>query len=93
MVTARELTQTLRARSAERRAKAEVRAERLRAPLPKAASMLVTHYQARRVVLFGSLARSFRYAVKISSDSPSFSPMLAGNSGHSRRITVVRGRR
>jgi len=56
MVTARELTQTLRARSAERRAKAEVRAERLRAQLPKAASMLVTHYQARRVVLFGSLA-------------------------------------
>ena len=56
MVTARELTQTLRARSAERRAKAEVRAERLRAQLPKAASILVTHYQARRVVLFGSLA-------------------------------------
>jgi predicted nucleotidyltransferase len=56
MVTARELTQTLRARSAERRAKAEVRAERLRAQLPKAASMLVTHYHARRVVLFGSLA-------------------------------------
>jgi hypothetical protein len=34
MVTARELTQTLRVRSAERRAKAEVRAERLRAQLP-----------------------------------------------------------
>jgi hypothetical protein len=52
MVTARELAQTLRARSAERRAKAEVRAERLRAQLPKAASMLVAHYQAMRVVLF-----------------------------------------
>ena len=49
-VTARELTQPLRARSAERRAKAEVRAERLRAQPPKAASMLATHYQARRVV-------------------------------------------
>jgi hypothetical protein len=34
MVTARELTQTLRARSAERRAKAEGRAERLRGQLP-----------------------------------------------------------
>jgi predicted nucleotidyltransferase len=56
MVMARELTQTLRARSAERRAKAEVRAERLRAQLPKAASILIAHYQASRVVLFGSLA-------------------------------------
>ena len=36
--------------------KAEARAARLRAQPPKAASMLVTHYQARRVVLFGSLA-------------------------------------
>ena len=56
MVTARELTQTLRARSAERRAKAEVRAERLRAQLPTAARILIAHYQASRVVLFGSLA-------------------------------------
>jgi hypothetical protein len=84
MVTARELNQTLRARSAERRAKAEVRAERLRAQLPKAASLLVAHYQARRVVLFGPLGRSFRYSVKILSDSTSFFPMLAGNSGHAR---------
>jgi uncharacterized protein len=56
MVTARELAQTLRARSAERRAKAEVRAERLRAQLPKAARILAEKYQASRVLLFGSLA-------------------------------------
>ena len=56
MVTARELTQTLRARSVDRCARAEARADRLRAQLPKAASLLVTRYQARRVVLFGSLA-------------------------------------
>jgi antitoxin YefM len=41
VVTARELTQTLRARSAE---------------LAKAASILIAHYQASRVMLFGSLA-------------------------------------
>jgi len=56
MVTASDLAQTLCARSAERCAKSEARAERLRAQLPKAASMLVTHYHASRVVLFGSLA-------------------------------------
>jgi predicted nucleotidyltransferase len=56
MATARELTETLRARSAERRAKGEARAERLRAQLPQAANMLVERYQASRVLLFGSLA-------------------------------------
>ena len=56
MVTARDLTQTLHARSAKRRAKAEARAERLRARLPDAARLLLEKYQASRVVLFGSLA-------------------------------------
>jgi predicted nucleotidyltransferase len=56
MVTARELAKTLRARSAERRAKADVRAERLRAQLPTAAHLLVANYKASRVLLFGSLA-------------------------------------
>jgi len=56
MVTAENLARTLRARSAERRAKAKVRAERLCAPLPRAATLLVERYRAGRVVLFGSLA-------------------------------------
>jgi predicted nucleotidyltransferase len=43
-------------RSAERRAKAKVRAERLCALLPQAATLLVERYRAGRVVLFGSLA-------------------------------------
>ncbi|MBN2576774.1 MAG: nucleotidyltransferase domain-containing protein [Deltaproteobacteria bacterium] len=55
MVTAQDLARTLRARSAERRAAAEARAERLRAGLPRAAKLLAERYHARRVVLFGSL--------------------------------------
>lgn len=56
MVTAQDLARTLRARSAERRARAKVRADRLCARLPPAAALLVDRYGARRVVLFGSLA-------------------------------------
>lgn len=56
MVTAQALAQTLRARAAERRAKALVRAERLCALLPRAATLLVDRYRAERIVLFGSLA-------------------------------------
>ncbi len=56
MVTASELARTLRARSAERHAKAEARAKRLRGKLPLAASLLVERYRASRVILFGSLA-------------------------------------
>jgi predicted nucleotidyltransferase len=56
MVTAQDLVQTMRARSAERRVKAEARAARLRAHLPQARQLLIEQYQASRVVLFGSLA-------------------------------------
>jgi predicted nucleotidyltransferase len=56
MVTAQQLAQTLRARSANRRAKADARAERLRLLLPQARQLLVERYRASRVVLFGSLA-------------------------------------
>ena len=56
MITASELAQTLRRRSAKRHAQAEVRAARLRALLPEARAILTGRYQAKRVVLFGSLA-------------------------------------
>ncbi len=56
VVTASELAQTLRRRSAERHAQAEVREERLRSLFPQARTLLIERYQARRVVLFGSLA-------------------------------------
>jgi predicted nucleotidyltransferase len=56
MATAQELAQTLRERSAEQQARADLRAQRLRAQLPKAARLLAERYQAKRVVLFGSLA-------------------------------------
>jgi uncharacterized protein len=56
MVTARQLAETLRARSADRRARADARAERLRILLPEARQLLVERYRASRVVLFGSLA-------------------------------------
>jgi len=56
MVTAQDLARTLRARSAERRARAKVRADQLCARLPPAAALLVERHGARRVVLFGSLA-------------------------------------
>jgi hypothetical protein len=56
MVTAQDLAKTLRARAAARRAKAEVRAERLLTLLPQAAKLLAERYRASRVVLFGSLA-------------------------------------
>jgi predicted nucleotidyltransferase len=56
MATAQELAQTLRERSAEQQARADRRAQRLRAHLPRAARLLTERYQAKRVVLFGSLA-------------------------------------
>ncbi len=56
VVTASELAQTLRRRTANRRAQAEVRAARLRTLLPQARALLTERYQAKRVVLFGSLA-------------------------------------
>jgi predicted nucleotidyltransferase len=56
MVTAQDLARTLRARSAERRARADARAVRLRQLLAPAAKLLVQRYHADRVLLFGSLA-------------------------------------
>ena len=56
VVTASELAQTLRRRSAKRHAQAEVWAARLRTLLPEARAILLERYHARRVVLFGSLA-------------------------------------
>ena len=56
MATAQELAETLRARSGERRARAEARAARLRGQLATAARMLVDRYGASQVFLFGSLA-------------------------------------
>ncbi len=56
MVRAEDLAQTLRARSAERGARAKLRADRLRALLPQAASLLTKRYGASQVALFGSLA-------------------------------------
>ncbi len=56
MVTGQDLAKTLRARSAERRARAERRADGLRARLPEAARLLAERYRAGRVILFGSLA-------------------------------------
>jgi predicted nucleotidyltransferase len=56
MVTAQDLARTLRARSAEQRSRAKLRADRLCALLPQAATLLVDRYRAGRVVLFGSLA-------------------------------------
>jgi predicted nucleotidyltransferase len=56
MVTAQDLVQTMRVRSAERRVKAEARAAHLRSRLPASQKLLVQQYRARRVVLFGSLA-------------------------------------
>ena len=56
MVTAEQLAETLRARSANQRVRADARAERLRMLLPKARQILVERYLASRVVLFGSLA-------------------------------------
>ena len=56
MVTAQDLARTLRARSAERRARAKLRADRLCARLPEAVALLVERHRATRVVLFGSLA-------------------------------------
>ena len=52
MVKAHELVQTLRARSAKRRGRADARAARL----PQASKLLFEQYHACRVVLFGSLA-------------------------------------
>lgn len=56
MATALDLAQTMRARSAQEQARAELRAQRLRGLLPQAKRLLVERYQARRVLLFGSLA-------------------------------------
>ena len=56
MVTAQQLAETLRERSAKLRARADARAERLRIQFPQARQILVERYQASRVVLFGSLA-------------------------------------
>jgi uncharacterized protein len=56
MDTAQHLARALRERSAERQARADLRARRLRELLPRAAGLLVDRYQARRVLLFGSLA-------------------------------------
>jgi predicted nucleotidyltransferase len=47
----------LRRRTAERRARGEARARAIRALLPEAKRLLVERHGARRVVLFGSLAR------------------------------------
>src|SRR5512135_2183404 len=55
MVTALDLAQTLRRRSAKRHAQAEVRTARLRQRLPEAKTVLMQRYHAKRVVLFGSL--------------------------------------
>lgn len=56
MTTAQDLARTLRERSTRRQMQADLRAERLRAQLPQAARLLRERYQAKRVVLFGSLA-------------------------------------
>ncbi len=56
MATAQELSQTLRERSARRQIAADLRARRLRELLPRATRLLADRYQAKRVVLFGSLA-------------------------------------
>lgn len=56
MVAALDLANTLRARSAERRARADVRAARLRAQLEPAARILRDSFGASHVFLFGSLA-------------------------------------
>jgi uncharacterized protein len=56
MVTAQALAQTLRARAADRRAKAKLRADRLCALLPQATRLLADRYHTKRAVLFGSLA-------------------------------------
>ena len=57
VVSLDEMAATWRRREAERRARAEERARRLRALLPAAKKLLCERYGARRVILFGSLAR------------------------------------
>src|SRR5512136_167879 len=56
MVTVQELARTLRERSAQRQARADLRAQRLCELLPRATRLLMDRYGASRVVLFGSLA-------------------------------------
>jgi len=56
MITAHDLAQTLRVRSAKRHAQAEVRVAGMRERFPEAKRILVERYHADRVVLFGSLA-------------------------------------
>jgi len=57
VVTLDEMAAAWRRREAERAARAEERAVGLRAKLPAAKKLLCERFGARRVVLFGSLAR------------------------------------
>ena len=56
-VSIEEAAASWRRRDAERRARAGERAGALRSRLPAARRLLMERYQARRVILFGSLAR------------------------------------
>lgn len=56
-VTIDEMAAYLRRRAAERRARADERSRAIRERLPEAKRLLIERHGARRVVLFGSLAR------------------------------------
>ncbi len=56
-VTIDETVAFLKRREAERRARTDARAKVLRERLPAAKALLTERYGARRVILFGSLAR------------------------------------